>query len=337
MALLCLAGCGDEGALPPEPAARGTDEAAPAEVDHAAAAAPSEAEACARALADQTPEAVRGTLDDLGYDVFADACTMARAEREGAATVCETLSVSTLRERCVSRVAIASGHPEACPAARTLAGRDPLCVALAAHDRRLCGVAGVLERSICEAALGRPAACAQLPEMEREGCRSRAADLGARVQGEPITRPALETSMTLTRADGSMRAVSSAERGARITYRGCTRVLALGDETRLSAPFGPAGVAFEVVLPDAAPAEVALTNLPPAPSTLGVTLDGSRVLHASAGILRFRRIEPALGGIVEATFQVTFAGAEESLDGVFTTFVRDVDAPPAACAPATPE
>lgn len=336
MALLCLAGC--DGALPPAPEGRRPTAEEPApEVARPGTTAPTEAEACARALAEATPAAVRSVLDDLGYDVFADACSMDRAEREHALALCEALSVSTLRDRCASRVAIASAHPEMCPEARTLAGRDPLCVALAAHDRRLCGVAGVLERSICEAALGRPAACAQLPEMEREGCRSRAADLGARVQGEPITRPALETSMTLTRADGSMRAVSSAERGARITYRGCTRVLALGDETRLSAPFGPAGVAFEVVLPDAAPAEVALTNLPPAPSTLGVTLDGSRVLHASAGTLRFRRIEPALGGIVEATFQVTFAGAEESLDGVFTTFVRDVDAPPPACAPATPE
>lgn len=328
-----LVACGDDA---PTRSAEPATEVAETARESLSVTAPGPSEDCPHALAEGTPAAVRTTLHDLGYDLlFADACTVQRAEQEGDPAICQELSVSTLRDRCVARVAIASAQPLACPPGRTMPGRDPLCVALAARDRRLCQVASVLDRAVCEQALGRATACAHLPDTERDACTERAADLASRVQGEPTTSPALTTSMTLTLADGSTRSPTSAARGARITYRGCTRVLVLGEQAHLTAPFGLAGVAFEVVVPGEEPFEASLTSLPSeTASTLSATLDGSRVLHANTGSVSLTRLTPELGGVVEGTFHASYAGEMAMLDGTFTTFVRDVDLPSAACAPA---
>jgi len=326
-----LGGCGDDdaGTVAPPRETLVVQEARAAMAE----ASPAPADSCARDLAERTPAPVRATLGELGYDaVFSDACLAQEAERQGDASVCEGLSVSTLRERCVSRVAIASGSPSQCPEARTMSGHDPLCVALAGRDRRLCGVLSVgVDRAVCEAALGREAACNRMHDADRDACVTRSSELASHVHGEVRTTPALETSLTMT-AEGRTRAPSSADRGVRIAARGCTRRLLLGDAAHLTAPFGLASIAFELVLTREGPSEIGLSSLPSdAASTLAVSLDGARTLRANGGSVSLTRLETELGGRVEGTFRATFAGEPSVIDGSFTTFVRDLDPLPSAC------
>ncbi len=296
------------------------------------AIAPSSPEsACAADLAARTPPSVRATLGDLGYDrLFDDACLAQQAEAHQDSAACAELSVSTLRERCVARVAIASARPSDCPAARTMGGRDPLCVALAARDRRLCAIGSSLDRAVCEAALGRDVACAHLRDAERDACSTRVADLGARIEGEVRTSPALETSMSM-HVGSDVRTTSAADRGVRVISRGCTRLLVLGDQSHLTAPFGLASIAFDVVLVGDPPIDASLTSLPSdMASTLSATVDGIRTLHATSGSVTITRLELALGGVVEGTIHAAFAGQVPVIDATFTTFVRDLDPPCAA-------
>lgn len=290
--------------------------------------APSSAEgACAADLAARTPAPVRTTLGDLGYDrLFEDACLAQQAETHRDAAACAELSVSTLRERCVARVAIASARPSDCPAARTMAGRDPLCVALAARDRRLCAVGSSLDRAVCEAALGRDVACAHLRDAERDVCTTRVADLGV-LDGDVRTTPALEAAMSMRVGSGT-RPTSAADRGVRVISRGCTRVLVLGDQSHLTAPFGLASMAFDVVLVGEPPIAATLSTLPSdMASTLSATVDGIRTLHATSGSVTITRLELELGGVVEGTIHAAFAGQVAAVDATFTTFVRDLDPP----------
>ncbi len=329
MASLLLA-CGDEGDAVPRPESVAP---APSTIATPEASALTPSETCARDLAEQTPEAVRATLGELGYDtLFADVCVGQRAEQAGDPAICAELSVSTLREHCVARVAIAHEHPTDCPLSRTIPGRDPLCVALAARDRRLCAVAGVLDRAVCEAALGRAGACAHLPAGERQGCVARSCDLATRVHGDARRTPALETSLEVTAEGREPRALTSADRGARLEYRECVRVLSLGDPSRLTAPFARGAIVLELVLAADAPLEVTLTNLPTGVSSaLTLSLDGTRSGHATGGTVSLTTLEPELGGAVEGSFHVTLAGAPSVVDGTFTTFVRDVDPRPSTC------
>jgi hypothetical protein len=331
--VLLALGC-DE---PAAPARIDDDDEPETIVDRATRSLPSEppraSEACASDLAARTPPEVRATLGDLGYDtLFDDACIATRAEADHDPAACDTLGLSTLRDRCRARVAVAAGRPSDCPAARATDGRDPLCVALAARDRRLCDAAGILDGAICEAALGRDRACARLPDAERDACAARAADLAPRIEGEVRTTPALTTAFTITLPDGSTHAPTSAARGARITWRSCVRVLVLGDPTRLAAPFAQSAVAFAVVATDEPPLEATLSVLPSdAVSTLSASVDGIRTLHASGGTISLTRLDAELGGVVSGTFHAAFAGAPAAIDGTFTTFVRDLDPRPAEC------
>lgn len=288
---------------------------------------------CAQDLEAQTPAPVRAMLGDLGYPgLFDDVCAAQRAEETGDASLCAPLTASSARDRCVVRVAIAAGHPADCPTARTVDGRDPLCVALAARDRRLCAAAGLLDGAICQSALGRAGACGHLPEIERAECTSRATDLATRVTGTPRTSPPLETSLTITQRDAA-RSLTTADRGARLVYRGCTRALIVGDPHRLTAPFGTASLALDAVLPDReAPLEVRLSGMATdASSTLLVSLDGIRTLHATDGTVSISELEPELGGRVVATLEASFAG-QSPITGTLSTFLRDVDPRPANCA-----
>ncbi len=126
----------------------------------------------------------------------------------------------------------------------------------------------------------------------------------------------------------STRPTSAADRGVRIISRGCTRVLVLGDQSHLTAPFRPASMAFDVVLARDPPIEVSLSSLPSdTASTLSATLDGSRTLHATSGSVTITRLDLELGGVVEGTIHAAFAGGVPAIDATFTTFVRDLDPP----------
>ena len=88
-----------------------------------------------------------------------------------------------------------------------------------------------------------------------------------------------------------------------------------------------------MVVGGAAPVEATLTGLPSdAASTLALSLDGARVSRASSGTVSLTTFDAALGAAVVGSFHALFAGPPGSVDGDFTTFVRDVDPAPLGCA-----
>ena len=223
-------GCGDERAPPASAAASECPPVAPPP----AASDVGGDDACSTALALGTPASLRATLEDLGYDaVYTDACIAARAEATHDAGACDTLSVATLRERCRTRVAITAGQPLDCPSARASEGRDPLCVALAARDRRLCVAAGLVDQLVCERVLGREHSCGRLPVSERAACAARADDLSRRVSGEPRLQPQLTRAISVQVASDAPHALASADRGVRIVWRACLETILLGEDGRL--------------------------------------------------------------------------------------------------------
>jgi hypothetical protein len=98
-------------------------------------------------------------LTAVGYDTFVvDACRMLDAAKAKDPKRCEPVAASSLRARCERVTAVAAGDPDLCPwaiASRVSGGRDPICLALAMRDSRLCVAAQRSERFTCEAALSK--------------------------------------------------------------------------------------------------------------------------------------------------------------------------------------
>ena len=116
-------------------------------------------------------------LTAIGYDTFVvDACRVLDAAKAKDPTRCAPIAASSLRARCERVTAIAAADPDLCPwaiASRTSSGRDPLCLALALRDARMCAGALRTERPTCEAALARDEKkCDALTrDPERASCR----------------------------------------------------------------------------------------------------------------------------------------------------------------------
>ncbi|HEY8089652.1 MAG TPA: hypothetical protein VIF09_17450 [Polyangiaceae bacterium] len=99
---------------------------------------------------------VGDALEAIGYDTLVrDACRMLDAAHAQDSKRCSGIDASSLRERCEALVAELSGDADACPfdiPTRPESGRDPVCIAVAAHDARFCAAAvGPLDRATCEA------------------------------------------------------------------------------------------------------------------------------------------------------------------------------------------
>ncbi len=317
-------------------------EAVPSDHPAGSAASPrTPDDACAAALAAGTPERVRSTLHAIGYDdVFRDTCLAERAERDADATLCEQLVLPSLTRQCIVRVAVTVARPEACPQGIDEA-RDPLCVALAARDRRLCAAASLVDRAVCEEALGREHRCNHLPDEVRGDCDARGRALAALVTGEVTTSPPLETSLVVHIAgeDASI-GTGAIERGATIDWSGCSPRLHVGDPEALALPFGSGAIALTARVDG--PTPTSITIGPIVAGDVGATLElapaRGRRARASQGQVRVRTLELTLGGIVEGTFEATLSGADAQADGTFHTFVRDLAPRPASCdlaAPAT--
>ncbi len=91
--------------------------------------------------------------------------------RQRAPDRCASLHLSSLRETCAFRSAVAAARPLSCPPAPGLRGRDPVCVALAARDASLCGAASLAERARCLAlATGDGRRCETLDPLLRPTC-----------------------------------------------------------------------------------------------------------------------------------------------------------------------
>lgn len=316
-------------AEPPPPPTRPAPSSIDPEASEQASLAPPESD-CATALREATPREVRAVLDDLGYEgVFEDACRTQRAEESHDPTLCEALAVSSLRDQCLARVAILTRTPAHCPTARSGDGRDPMCVALAMRDRRMCAAAPILERAACESTLGGTAhGCRHVPELMRAECEARVARLAPVVGEVADATPGPAWSPTLVlREAGAETHLESASRGARVHYDHCVPTLSLGDPHEASSRFGPGGLALTVPL-DAEP-----------PLTANITLTGARldlstpahpVAHARAGTITLSHLERTFGGAVEGSFHVELDG-DVAIDGTFSTFVRDAEDRPADC------
>jgi hypothetical protein len=100
-------------------------------------------------------------LDAIGYDTFLrDACKMLDAAKAKDSKRCDAIDASSLRARCATYAAEVLGDPDACPwdlPTRPELGRDAVCVAVAAHDPRLCAAAQGSKRAACDALVARDA------------------------------------------------------------------------------------------------------------------------------------------------------------------------------------
>lgn len=314
---------------PPSP----TDEAEGAEPPPL----PGTIEACATALSSRTPDEVSATLDDLAYDtVFRDACIATRAEADRSPSLCDDLSVTVLRDRCHERVAIASADPRSCPDARAGEGREPLCLALARRDPRLCAAAGTLERAVCEAVLvdgddhpGR--SCGRLPVDLRPACIARSERLARLATGDRVEAEPIETSLTFRIDETPEQRIGSADRGARIVYEACIPMLVIGAErTPGLSLHGPGSLLLRIPLASPAPLEADIGALGASLELSTPTLRDASVEsgHASIPVL-----ERELGGAIQGTFVAELRGnaALQHVEGAFTTFVRDMDERPVGC------
>jgi hypothetical protein len=143
-------------------------------------------------------------LEAIGYDTFlVDACRVLDAAKARDGRRCEVIEASMLRARCQITVAEILGAADDCPwqfSARPTRGRDPVCVAIASGDARLCaGATEALSRAVCAAVARHDAgSCATLPlAADRSRCARQAERWGALVQGlaraggdRPLNAPA---------------------------------------------------------------------------------------------------------------------------------------------------
>ena len=103
-------------------------------------------------------------IEALGYDtLIRDACRLLQALKAKDGEACKPIASSALRNRCEAYVAVLARDPSRCPvtsAGRGLGARDPVCLARASRDERLCAAALLPERTKCRAlVLGRAADC----------------------------------------------------------------------------------------------------------------------------------------------------------------------------------
>ncbi|MDB4995236.1 MAG: hypothetical protein JWM74_2668 [Myxococcaceae bacterium] len=111
-------------------------------------------EACVAERA-QTDPLVGDALEAIGYDTFLrDACRILESLKSKDVRKCAPIESSSLRARCESFVAMATGQPDRCPfeiTASPNAGREPTCLAVASRDARLCAGETRARRPGCEA------------------------------------------------------------------------------------------------------------------------------------------------------------------------------------------
>jgi hypothetical protein len=111
-------------------------------------------DACVRARATTDP-LLGDAIDALGYDtLIRDACRILEALKTKDKERCKPIIASPLRARCESYVATFAGNPNLCPIVESggkVASRDPVCLARASRDERLCAAALPSDRATCRA------------------------------------------------------------------------------------------------------------------------------------------------------------------------------------------
>lgn len=136
------------------------------------AALPDPVARCVASARSATPAVVAEALAVVDEPAFIEsACRLDVAVRLRAPGFCDGVTLSSLREVCLSRAAMVAAMPERCPYAVGSRGRDPVCVAIAARDLGLCAAATTSARLRCEALARRdPARCERLDPLLRPAC-----------------------------------------------------------------------------------------------------------------------------------------------------------------------
>ncbi len=137
---------------------------------------------------------VGDALLSFGYDTFLrDACSQLEALKTSDAKKCDAIVASELRNHCHATFAMTKSVPDECPFPGTSSsGRLPTCVAVAAHDPRLCAAELGDGRSACEALVLRdPSKCDAMLLQERAGCRRTVDRLKSSLEPARTDLPAL--------------------------------------------------------------------------------------------------------------------------------------------------
>jgi hypothetical protein len=151
-------------------------------------------EACVRTRTPSDP-LLGDAIDALGYDSLTrDACRILQALKAKTTDACKPIVASALRGRCESHVAVLTGDPSLCPAMNGggLAAREPVCLARASRDERLCSAALATDRARCKAlVLGRPGDCGRDPSCVRQVERYKS------LLEKPSSHPAVATHLRI--------------------------------------------------------------------------------------------------------------------------------------------
>jgi hypothetical protein len=294
-------------------------------------------DACVAAHAGVDP-LVGDALEGIGYDtLLRDACRALEAAKTRSTRPCDDIAASSLRARCVARVAAIQGEPDACPwdvATRPERGRDPVCLALATGDPRLCAAAlERVDRVSCEAITGHDAApCARLTgHSERGRCERDAKRWGRALPSKaaPVrSGDAPQGKATILEANdaGSASFPVDLSRGVVVVERIDGAHVAVGSSLELGSGFvvpspdAQGSLSLELVIPaDSRKARVDGGELH-RPGRPTVSFDGSQ---AAALVVRVGRFDRTRGGPVELTVSGTLHDGLH-VDATVSTFVRDV-------------
>jgi hypothetical protein len=299
-----------------------------------------------RELREHTPTAVAEGLSDLEYDgFFDDVCHSLAAVKAGSVQACDELDISTARNGCRQRLAIHHGRPAACPPDRIVPGRDPICVAWAARDPGLCHAASELDVARCVAVLTDRSACSRLREGDRDRCLAQVRRYGPSLGQERHESPAAREPTVFTldvRGAGEPITIerNALARGARLVPHGCRYTIALAD------PLEPSGIftheptfTLELVVGAGSEAPFELP-LGPSDAVLSVTtpsLGTISSIGASSGRISIELFSPRLGGAIRGTIHGQLRRGENDLtvEGRFSTFVRDLDPIDEGCSEAS--
>jgi hypothetical protein len=297
---------------------------------------------------------VGDALEAIGYDtLLRDACRVLDAAKARDARRCDAIVASPLRERCVDTVAEITGTAETCPwrlPSRKALGRDPVCVALASRDPRLCtAVTEALARATCLAIARHDAAsCDALSHGDDKARCARDAQRWASL----LPAPSKGASAPFATA-GKLTAMATAGDGggpveADLAYELQQGVVVVVEKGAVRVAVGPSGdlgfassaartaLAFEATLSSGGP--TANPRLHPEPDTGGsarveraeLTLAGRATLRSppvsAALVAKVAKLDATRGGTLEVSLDGDVLGPEVTwhLHAEMTTFVRDV-------------
>lgn len=286
---------------------------------------------------------VGDALLSFGYDTFLrDTCRQLEASKTSDAKKCEPIVATELRNHCHATFAMTKSLPDECPfPTAPSSGRVPTCVAVAAHDPRLCAAAPGDEKHSCEALVFRdPSKCDAMLPPERAGCRRNVDRLKSSLDPARTDLPAIpptKGTLSVKPLAGTEAPVPSSIDLANVVENGITIVPSSLETRFLFGAQTPSSVSPRAVVPDArlrVAFELAVTPKMEGRVRLfgldvpgGLRLDGSQ-LHGVPKVV-ITTLEKERGGAVKFTMDGEAGSPPQSyaFHVEVQTFVADVVAP----------